>query len=120
MIVAGFGFREGVEMSSLKNALEQAAGDAKVAAVAVPSDKARTLAPPARALGLPVVAVSSNDMRKTSPETVSQAALRAYGTGSVAEACALAAAGPGSRLIAARKISNDRMATCAIAEGGNP
>ena len=38
-----------------------------------------------------------------------------YRAGSVAEAAALAAAGPGARLLAPRMISADRMASCALA-----
>ena len=34
-----------------------------------------------------------------------------------AEAAALAAAGPGARLLGPRVVSADRMATCALAEG---
>jgi len=40
-----------------------------------------------------------------------------YGARSVAEAAALAAAGPGARLVGTRVISDDRLATAAIAEG---
>jgi cobalt-precorrin 5A hydrolase len=39
-----------------------------------------------------------------------------FGTGSVAEASALAAAGPGARLLGPRVISGDGLATAAIAE----
>lgn len=49
--------------------------------------------------------------------TRSAASQATYGTGSVAEAAALAAAGPGARLLSARLISPDRLATCAIAIG---
>ncbi|MCP1313705.1 cobalamin biosynthesis protein, partial [Halomonas sp. 707D7] len=40
---------------------------------------------------------------------------QAFGTGSVAEAAALLAAGHGARLVAPRLISNDRKATAALA-----
>jgi len=40
-----------------------------------------------------------------------------FGTGSVAEAAALAAAGRHARLISTRTVSQDRTATAAIAEG---
>ncbi|HRO16470.1 MAG TPA: hypothetical protein PLL33_15800, partial [Paracoccus sp. (in: a-proteobacteria)] len=40
----------------------------------------------------------------------------AHGTGSVAEAVALAAAGPGARITTRRVVSPDRSATCAIAQ----
>ncbi|MHA6346914.1 cobalamin biosynthesis protein, partial [Roseivivax sp. CAU 1761] len=40
-----------------------------------------------------------------------------YDTGSVAEAAALAAAGPGARLLGPRAVSPDGCATCALAQG---
>ncbi|HZV10809.1 MAG TPA: precorrin methylase, partial [Novosphingobium sp.] len=43
-----------------------------------------------------------------------------FGTGSLAEALALVAAGPGARLIAPRHISTDGMATAAIAQRSLP
>jgi cobalt-precorrin 5A hydrolase len=49
--------------------------------------------------------------------TQSGASHRARRTGSVAEAAALVAAGPGATLLGARAVSGDRMATCALAEG---
>lgn len=55
-------------------------------------------------------------------ETPTQSELVAekFGTGSVAEAAALVAAGPRARLIATRAVSRDRTATAAIAEGDGP
>lgn len=52
--------------------------------------------------------------------TESPAARAARGTGSLAEACALAALGPGARLRAPRAISADRMASAAVAETEAP
>jgi cobalt-precorrin 5A hydrolase len=49
-------------------------------------------------------------------ETQSEKSKSMYGTGSLSEAVALIAAGPKARLLAARAISPDTMATCAIAE----
>ena len=40
-----------------------------------------------------------------------------FGTGSVAEAAALAAAGPGAQLLGPRVVSGDGLATAAIAIG---
>ncbi len=48
--------------------------------------------------------------------TRSERVAERFGTGSVAEAAALAAAGPGARLVAPRVVSTDGMATAAIAE----
>lgn len=118
MIVAGFGYRTGAGRSSLRAALALAQAEhPAVAALAAPDDKAAGLAPLAEAMGLPVIALPAAALHAVATPTRSAASLAARGTGSVAEACALAAAGPGARLIARRHVSPDRMATCAIARG---
>jgi cobalt-precorrin 5A hydrolase len=80
-------------------------------------DKADALAPLARALDLPVVAVDAAAAAPAPTPTTSSASLAARGVGSVAEASALCAAGDGAHLLRPRQISPDRMATCAIAQG---
>lgn len=121
MIVAGFGFRKGADISALRAALGLAQhGNPAVAALAVPRDKAHQLAALADAMGLPLIAVDAQALESVPTLTQSRASLGVYQTGSVAEAAALAAAGPGARLLAPRFISPDRMATCAIAQGALP
>lgn len=119
MIVAGFGFRTGATPSSLRDAFEAARADCglEVTDLAAPTDKVQPLAPLADELGLPVVAVAPEVLEGMPTATASLASLAARRTGSVAEAAALAAAGPGARLLVARCVSSDRMATCAIAQG---
>ncbi|MBB4640409.1 cobalamin biosynthesis protein [Rhizorhapis suberifaciens] len=118
MIVAGFGFRKAADLSSLRAALALAqAGNPPVSALAAPDDKAPALATLAELLGLPLIAVSQEALRAAPTQTQSAASLGARATGSVAEAAALAAAGPSARLITSRHISPDRMASCAIAQG---
>ncbi|WP_417628724.1 cobalamin biosynthesis protein [Pararhodobacter aggregans] len=113
MIVAGFGFSSRATLASLQGALAATGGRAE--ALATLADKAPALAPLAAALNLPLIAVEG-----ALPRTLTQsgASRAARGTGSVAEACALAAAGPGAYLLGPRAISPDRLATCALAEGG--
>lgn len=113
MIVAGFGFSTRATLASLQGALTAAGGVPE--ALATLAEKAPALAPLAEALNLPLIAVTG-----PLPETRTQspASLDARGAGSVAEACALAAAGPGAYLLGPRAISPDRLATCALAEGG--
>lgn len=118
MIVAGFGYRSGATAESLRSALARAqahmqAAGAPITHVATTADKLPLLA----ALDLPVLAVES--VAGIATPTRSPASLIARGTGSVAEAAALAAAGPGGRLLVPRHISADRLATCAIAEGAS-
>lgn len=118
MIVAGFGYRTGADVSSLRAALALAQADhPPVTTLAAPADKTALLASLAEALALPLIAVTPEALRAVETQTRSPASLAARDTGSVAEAAALAAAGPGARLIAPRHISPDRMATCAIAQG---
>lgn len=118
MIVAGFGFRSGAGLSSLRSALAAAQeGRPAVTHLATVSDKVPGLIPLAEALGLPLSGVSPERLAEAPTLTHSTASLAARDAGSVAEAAAVAAAGLGARLLAPRCISADRMATCAIAEG---
>lgn len=112
MIVAGFGFSSRAGLASLRSALAAAGGGAD--ALATLADKAPLLERLGAELGLPVIAVSG-----ALPETATRSllSLAARGTGSVAEACALDAAGPGAYLLGRRAVSGDRLATCALAKG---
>lgn len=119
MIVAGFGFRTGADVAALRTALAAAQhGYAPVTALAAPDDKRALVAELAAVLGLPAIAVSPEGLQIPKTPTQSIASLEARQTGSVAEASALAAAGPGAQILATRHISPDRMATCAIARSG--
>lgn len=116
MIVAGFGFRSRATLASLQAALMAAQeGLPPVTHLATAADKAPALAPLAEALGLPIATIDDEAIRTASTRTASPASQKARGTGSMAEAAAMAAIGPGARLIRPRRISPDRLATCAIA-----
>jgi len=118
MIVAGFGFRQSASLASLQSALEGATGAMiAVDALATIDRKAGQLAPLARHLALPLIAVSVESLSDQPVLTRSPASMAAYGAGSVAEAAALAALRPKGRLLAPRALSSDRRASCAIAEG---
>jgi cobalt-precorrin 5A hydrolase len=118
VIVAGIGFRAEATLSALQDALASAQhGQPQVTLLAVPDDKAALAQLLANTMDLPLIAISPEALRSTQTTTQSVASLEARQTGSVAEACALAAAGHGARLLTPRHISSDRMATCAIAEG---
>ena len=122
MKVAGFGFKKDVTLASLRDALLAAGGPEGLAAVASVSDKADAEALKQLALecGVPIKAVPADMLAKVDTPTRSTIVAEKFGTGSVAEAAALAAAGPGARLIATRVVSRDRIATAAIAEGDGP
>ncbi len=118
MIVAGFGMRNGACLASLHAAfIHASAGQPPVDLLAVPLDRQAKLVPLAEALGLPMIGIAPAALAAVETETYSNASLQARGVGSVSEAAALAAAGPGSRLLRPRFIAPDRMATCALAMG---
>jgi cobalt-precorrin 5A hydrolase len=117
MIVAGFGFRSETSLAALQDALARAGGAEGVTHLATLAAKAPGLTGLAAALGLPVVAVEPQALAGQTVATRSGRVEALHGTGSVAEAAALAAAGPGSRLRGPRAVSADGTATAAIAEG---
>lgn len=116
MRVAGIGLRAGARAESIADALARAGGD--VACLAVLADKADH--PGLRAhsarTGLRIHAVQRDTLRGIATPTWSERIAARFGTGSVAEALALAGAGPGARLACARVVSQDGLATAAIAE----
>lgn len=120
MKIAGFGFNRDVTLASLREALIAAGGGEGLAAVATVSDKAEgdALKLLARELGVPIKPVPADLLAGIATPTQSERIKERFGTGSVAEAAALAAAGRHARLISTRAVSQDRTATAAIAEGG--
>lgn len=115
MIVAGFGFSTAATVDSLADAYGRAGGGAGRLASA--ADKARSGAMIAFAsqAGVPLVEILPGELAKQTTITHSAASQKQRNVGSVAEAAALAAAGPGARLLAPRVVSADRLATCALA-----
>ncbi len=120
MIFAGLGFSSSATLASLRAAFDLASTGKTVDALATVADKDghAALAALAEATDLPVHFVPAVDLARQRTLTCSPRSRAAYGTGSVAEASALAAAGHGARLISPRQISDDRLATCAVAIGG--
>ena len=122
MRVAGLGFRQGVEVAALREALDAAGGHHGLAALATISDKAATAALVSLAgeLGLPIRTVAADRLTDIETVTRSERIAAAFGVGSVAEAVALIAAGRNARIVSSRVVSQDRTATAAIAEGDGP
>lgn len=116
MRIAGFGFRSTATLASLRDALLRAGGG--VDGLATSADKAA--APAFRALAaemrLPVREVTPEGLALQPVMTHSARVAERFGTGSLAEAAALAGAGPGARLLGPRVVSGDGLATAAIAE----
>ena len=126
MIVAGFGFRASATADSLRSALDLATGGQDVTALAAPADKCAAHAFRAfcTSMDLPVLPVSPDALQAVETLTRSARVEAERGTGSVAEAAAMAAViaaqGPGARLLGPRQISSDRLASCAVATGQTP
>ena len=125
MIVAGFGCRAGASAAALQAALDAALVTVRARCPGLPGpdvlaaalDRLAMLEPLADALGARLVGVDEVALRGQHTPTRSLRILAVRGCGSVAEAAALATAGPLSRLLVARHISPDRSATCALAQG---
>ncbi len=119
MIFAGLGFRRDTPTDDLLAAIRDASTRAgrAIDALSVPDFKAGDACLQAAAtLGLPLIRITRDALKGEQGRclTRSDAAQKATGFACVAEAAALAAAGPGGRLLLARIATPT--ATCALAE----
>lgn len=119
MRIAGMGFRAAATLETLENLLLQAG---EIGALATLEDKADHPAflALARQQNLPILPIARAALAGLATQTRSCRIEQGFGTGSVAEACALAASGPGARILTPRITSADGMATLAIAQGQAP
>ena len=125
MKVAGLGFRSAATAADLQAAL--ALAGERVDALASVAEKAEAPAMQelARSIGLPVIALENQDIAGEQTLTCSPRIKARFGTGSLAEAAALAGArhgvaGASARLLAPRVVTADGLATAAIAERLEP
>ena len=125
MIVAGVGCRRGANAPDVEAAVRAALARANIAtdaldAIATIAEKRNEagIRAAAERLGVCFVVVSENALKTASDRTVtsSERTLALMGVASVAEAAALAAAGPLARLISPRLAMG--AATCALAASG--
>jgi cobalt-precorrin 5A hydrolase len=125
MIVAGVGCRKGATAKEIITAISRALHNVGLSnrAIDVIATPAAKIGEPgivgaASTLQVPLVPVSQSDLEAAGPRTRtrSERAIAVMGVPSVAEAAALAAAGPSSSLLAARIAAGP--ATCALAETG--
>lgn len=115
MIIAGFGFRASVTLPCLRELL----GETHVDALAVVADKANhpALLALAQEAEKPLHIIALCELARDRAQTPALHQPERYGRTSVAEAAALAAAGPGAKLIQSRITAPDGTATMAIAQG---
>lgn len=117
MRVAGIGCRAGAALPALQALLARAGGAAGLDRIATLAARAPEVAPLAHALGLPLDLLAEAQLRGVATPTQSPRIAARFGTGSVAEAVALLAAGANARIMTARIAAPDGQATLAIAEG---
>jgi cobalt-precorrin 5A hydrolase len=117
MRVAGIGCRAESPPATLRNLLSEAGPLDLVAGLLTRTGQVQ---PVAAGMGLRFFAVDEGALRGTVTPTVSPRVGSRFGTGSVAEATALIAAGRNARIVAVRRVSPDATATIAIAEGDGP
>jgi cobalt-precorrin 5A hydrolase len=119
-IIAGIGCRRNCPSEEIAQVVRRAEDSAArpVTGLATPAFKAREpgLLDAARQLDMPVISVAPEALAAVQDRCVTRSdhALAATGFASIAEASALAAAGPGGRLILPRIVW--RGATCALAQ----
>jgi len=125
MIVAGVGCRKGATAEEIITAISRALHNVGLSnhpidAIAAPAAKIGEpgIVGAATVLRVPLVPVSQSDLEAVGARTRtrSERVIALMGVPSVAEAAALAAAGPSALLIAARIAAGP--ATCALAETG--
>jgi cobalt-precorrin 5A hydrolase len=119
MRVAGLGFRKEATIEALREVLTAVGGARGLDALATATDKAEAavIVALAHELGLTIKPVSAEVLARVETATHSTRIETMFGTGSLAEAAALAAVGRRARLVSARSVSRDKTATAAIAEG---
>ena len=125
MIVAGVGCRRGASAPNIEAAIRTALDRAGIAAhaldciaTAAAKNGEAGIAAAAAKLGVDLVLIQEAELQAANnrTETRSERVLAVTGVHSVAEAAALAAAGPSARLISPRLVMG--AATCAVAVSG--
>ena len=117
MKIAGIGLRAAATLADLQDALALA-GCPHPDALATLTAKAEKpqIKALAEVLNIPVLTLEEDEISGISTLTCSPRIKARFGTGSVAEAAALAAGGTGARLICPRVKTTNGLATAAIAE----
>jgi cobalt-precorrin 5A hydrolase len=118
VMVAGIGCRAGVSAEQVESALAAALGPGRsLSCIATPTAKGHEpgIIAAAAARGVPLVLISRSDLEAASAATLthSEHSIAAMNVPSVAEAAALAGAGPASRLVGPRIAVGP--VTCALA-----
>ncbi len=117
MIVAGIGCTSRASLEEMEMLLQRMAQGYKLMQIICLEAREPLVAPLAQVLDLPLLTLPRASLQGISTPTTSRRVMADFGTGSVAEACALLGAGAGARIVAVRESSGAGQATCALAEG---
>lgn len=120
-IVAGVGTSTGATLAEVEHLLGsclEVAGISPSSLAEIATAERRAHDPAIEGLGMSVRSFATDDLTSVKVPTPSSAVAKAVGTPSVAEAAALLAAGPGGRLLLAKRKSAH--ATVALARRGSP
>lgn len=119
--IIGCGFRQNASIESFESALSKLPTIENYSGICVPEDKIThdALRAFAKKMVLPIYGIKTDAITSAATYSQSKKIIEVRHTGSVAEAAALAFFRVPARLVAARAISNDRYAVCAIAKGKN-
>jgi cobalt-precorrin 5A hydrolase len=127
MIVAGVGCRKAISAAQVESAIDAALlrsrlGGSEISLIAVPAVKGTEagIVAAAAARGVLLVLIAQDALEAADARTLTRSArsMDTLNVHSVAEAAALAAAGPGARLLAPRIAVGP--VTCALAQGDIP
>lgn len=115
MRVVGLGLRAAATLASLEELFQrlQVSPDLPLAVPAFRESHPAVL--DLRQRGRRIIPLPEAALNGVRTPTRSLRILARYGTGSIAEACAIVAAGPGARIIVPRVVSADGCATAALA-----
>ena len=119
--IIGCGFRQNASIESFESAFSKLPKTDHYTGICVPEDKIthEALCAFAKKMVLPIYGIKRASIENAVTYTQSTKIIELRHTGSIAEAAALAIFKTPASLVAARAISSDRYAVCAIAKGTN-
>lgn len=116
MMVAGLGLRATASLGSVEDLFHRLQVTPAMALALPAFWQAHPVVRELQAAGFGITLIPVTALRDVATTTCSPRILDRYGTGSLAEACALVSAGPQAQLVQPRVISADGCVTAALAQ----
>lgn len=120
MRVVGLGLRAAADLEGVQDLFRRLQVTTPLTLAAPAFRQTHPVVAGLQAAGFRLVPIPEAMLLGVSTPTRSPRILARFGTGSLAEACALVAAGPGARLVQARVISANGCVTAALAQSERP